>query len=859
MLKQGQLLSVDNLNRSYISKTATGTQIVLGSLNLSGSINASSFTGIHRGDGSGLTSLNASQITSGSISDARLSSNVFLLNKNQTVTSTTKFSGAVTMNAQLNFADGTTYYINNSGIASFNAATVHNTLTVNNLETVGEIKQSFENEFPDPVMASGSANLWWNSGGEIAFEPSQTPTEIAAFGAVKYTSAANSSYIMYRHYIDAVPNQWITLSMYLYATEGNTQGGIGLTWYNANKESLSSSIQDMSPIPTGWTRYSQTARAPATARYVRIRYNSSSANTSVYLTGFQVERGRALTGFKNYTGANQSEKNIGGVTISGVSLDPSTFGQGALNLWVDEGTDGRISSRGNYGIRLKRDTNEIQVGNNTSSVTMNGTVKVSGDFLVESPSASSTRFAGTGGTSHFNHGTAGNIYLSHGTGKIIYRTYNSTNQTYNEHSATDANGNWVFGGSTPTSGYRVDIVGKLRVTDHIVMNNKGIQKVNFLYFDYNGAYGGDAQHGITSKSTDSLWVNSFHNLTFNLDTNNNNSVSTFAIRKHAVDDTGPLLMSVSDEAIVVAHPITVPANMNSVMIDTNTGISLRTANNQTMFRNSSGLWSFQSNTGADSHDHTFSFYVPTLTTPNLNDNWFEMGQRRVNAGSSGSYKGVRIVKHAGSAVVDGDFQAGYGSFKGALDVTGSISTVAPILFNHTNRYILSTTTNDGLYWGRDGGVLELRSAGVAKISFGIASNFTNFHKGVNFNGDVAFNTSPNINDKDLIISPKTASARISTTFTGNTHKAKMNFMYTNTPVNYGHIIHEVAESKGVLHLAPYTKNDGAGYVSVHGTDETAEKLKLYTNGKVEAESYKVANKFSIEYNATENSLDFIYL
>ncbi len=47
-----------------------------------GSIMATNFTG----NGGGLTNLNASQLTSGTVADARLSTNVALLNTNQTFT-----------------------------------------------------------------------------------------------------------------------------------------------------------------------------------------------------------------------------------------------------------------------------------------------------------------------------------------------------------------------------------------------------------------------------------------------------------------------------------------------------------------------------------------------------------------------------------------------------------------------------------------------------------------------------------------------------------------------------------------------------------------------------------------------------
>ena len=51
------------------------------------------FAGAFSGNGSNLTSLNASQITSGTLADARLTANVALLNTNQTFTGTNTFTG----------------------------------------------------------------------------------------------------------------------------------------------------------------------------------------------------------------------------------------------------------------------------------------------------------------------------------------------------------------------------------------------------------------------------------------------------------------------------------------------------------------------------------------------------------------------------------------------------------------------------------------------------------------------------------------------------------------------------------------------------------------------------------------------
>lgn len=112
-LKEGQVIDRDNLNRAYVSKSATGTQVMAGSLNLLGALTVGSLTtgavtingavalgsnnltttgtitaGTFSGSGANLTNLNASNLSSGTVADARLSSNVMLLNNTQTITGT---------------------------------------------------------------------------------------------------------------------------------------------------------------------------------------------------------------------------------------------------------------------------------------------------------------------------------------------------------------------------------------------------------------------------------------------------------------------------------------------------------------------------------------------------------------------------------------------------------------------------------------------------------------------------------------------------------------------------------------------------------------------------------------------------
>lgn len=87
-----------------------------------GPLVAAGSSGGFTGSGAGLTTLNASQLANGTVADGRLSANVALLNASQT------FSGANTFNNS-----GNTFAGNGTGLTSLNAANVTGNLSVGNL------------------------------------------------------------------------------------------------------------------------------------------------------------------------------------------------------------------------------------------------------------------------------------------------------------------------------------------------------------------------------------------------------------------------------------------------------------------------------------------------------------------------------------------------------------------------------------------------------------------------------------------------------------------------------------------------------------------------------------------------------
>jgi len=135
--------SASNLLGSLLATQITGT---ISSTLISGIysngvnfVNATnSFTGSFTGNGSNLTSLNASNITLGTLADARLASDVALLDQNQTFTGANTFNGANIFNASNSF----------TGPNGFTGAnTFAGTGTYNGVNTFSNLGNSFSGSF----------------------------------------------------------------------------------------------------------------------------------------------------------------------------------------------------------------------------------------------------------------------------------------------------------------------------------------------------------------------------------------------------------------------------------------------------------------------------------------------------------------------------------------------------------------------------------------------------------------------------------------------------------------------------------------------------------------------------------------
>ena len=146
-----------NSNQTFIgSNIFTGTNLFGGFNVFSGPTN--SFNGAFSGNGINLTNLNGSQITTGTVADARLSANVPLLNANQIFTGSNIFTGADTFAGTNAFTGVNTF--SNSIFRGANAFTGTNTFTgVNTFTNSGNtfIGSFFGNGLVGWIVVSGTS------------------------------------------------------------------------------------------------------------------------------------------------------------------------------------------------------------------------------------------------------------------------------------------------------------------------------------------------------------------------------------------------------------------------------------------------------------------------------------------------------------------------------------------------------------------------------------------------------------------------------------------------------------------------------------------------------------------------------
>ena len=95
---------------------------------------------------------------------------------------------------------------------------------------------------------------------------------------------------------------------------------------------------------------------------------------------------------------------------------------------------------------------------------------------------------------------------------------------------------------------RIEADGDLVLSSDGSVQGASIHRIGGLYFTWDrDSYGTNQQHAILCSSDD-LIINSFDNVTINLDSNNNDTAEAFAVRRHGIDLTsGELLYQIDQD------------------------------------------------------------------------------------------------------------------------------------------------------------------------------------------------------------------------------------------------------------------------------------------------------------------------
>lgn len=210
------------------------------------------FSGTFTGNGAALSNLNASQLTTGTVADARLSANVPLLNANQTFSGANTFIGTISSTGANEFDGANTFTnLNNSFSGSFfgnglvgwglvygtttNAAAYHGYLLLNPLPTTVTLPTSANSPTGSIVRVAGGAGGWAvkvNAGQSILGNFSA----YASAALVKFAGAGIATHNFADVAVSANGVQMFAVGAGFSGVYGSADGGAN--WVQLNNSSL---------------------------------------------------------------------------------------------------------------------------------------------------------------------------------------------------------------------------------------------------------------------------------------------------------------------------------------------------------------------------------------------------------------------------------------------------------------------------------------------------------------------------------------------------------------------------------------------------------------------------------------------
>ena len=444
-------LNADNISSGTLSndrlgtKTGTGNIVMSASPTLSGTITGGTFSGSHSGDGSGLSSLNADNISSGTLSNDRLGTKTGT--GNIVMSASPTLSGTITGGTFSGSHSG-----DGSGLSSLNADNISSgTLSISRggtgvtTYTTGDI-----------LIASGTntlSNLGLGQGGYVLTSNSTTGLpewKSSSDLGTEVAELSNSSYILGGVYNGITSTTWSVQASntntadYIVARDSsgdifvsnvnaiNIRGdGSGIT--NSNASNISLGTLAVTRGGTGVTSSTGTGSVvlntnPALSGTVTAGTFSGSGSSLTSLNASNINSGTLSntyggTGFTSYsqgdllvgtgTGSNLKKLPKGNsnyvLTVNSLGSDiewaAASGGSGSI------GTFQQVTDTGNT------TSNTVQFQNSITSLTASGNVLVTGNVTA-------SKFYGDGlgltslNASNINSGTLSNTYG--GTGFTSY-------------------------------------------------------------------------------------------------------------------------------------------------------------------------------------------------------------------------------------------------------------------------------------------------------------------------------------------------------------------------------------------------------------------------------------------------------
>jgi hypothetical protein len=903
MITQGQTIDRDTLNRAYVSKSATGTQIMAGSLRLLGglqidgtttlaaitltgalSAGANSITttgtitaGTFSGSGASLTSLNGSNVSSGTVADARLSTNVMLLNAAQTVTNTKTSSveQRFHLGTWTDPASGTSYAIKwAQGVAGDNLK-LTGTLEVGGIATFDGNDYitfgSIGTGAPSDSSAGTKIKLYGNIH-QIGIDDSTTWSESSKYhrfysnnGTATRTLQLEIGDVNTNIYNNLVISKSLDIQGELKASTYNEfpdglmiSGGYG-TWYArsnttavfdntqtppgtgaagslkitaSSADSGAQSWFEFNVNPNEWVTFS--AYAFATTASVQgqlyiLFYDATdtmltSPNwTGTYATGWtrysvsaqapstasycQVRIDVDTSGGIVYASAFQLER---GRTLTG--FKPYAGGKG-MGLF-DNGGIGGIIRPGNSGI-LFEDNDTIHIGDTPTSVLMQGKMTVTQASTFNALATFSSGITGSGN---------GLVRISTSNGYVDIGPQNSTWM----HFITDR-GRFYF--------------------DHPIVINGAVSSysTNDLYLQTGDSGSGGTTRITVSQSTGNVGIGTGAHASYKLQVSGDLLLTSGWLRTkgsagwysedygggwYMKDSTWIRSFNANKNVLVEGanQRLRVQGTLEVGAGETSTAASDLTVT-ASVFNYRNVLWSDGNHTAVRKTSSAHSLDVYTITgDEGIN---LQTGDNSIRVGLSFQNSNNAYSWYMGRANIDGTYadlifyggnNTSLGSlpeifrlksttkaakFQGNVYVSGANST-----YNHDPSITLALGDGDtGFNWTADG-------------SFNIMSN----------NVSVATITNANLNMNNHTITGVT------------TLSGQYGRIANSRSDEWLGINDDASHTSGVYFGSSTTRTDGQFQVGNNGAD-----VKLSSSG------IDVKQKFSMQYNSTEDSLDFVYI